>query len=99
VKSKQILKWEQDKSPPHKSLPDIRSRTKVTQTKAPWQKAYNEIIIQSYYTEDERNNKLEEQKKNNVYHNLVEEHLIIKQGLVDKRKVGIYLIGLVINMS
>jgi hypothetical protein len=50
-------------------------------------------------SEDERNNKLEEQKKNNVYHNLVEGHLIIKQGLVDKRKVGIYLIGLVINMS
>lgn len=37
-------------------------------------------------SEDERNKKLEDQKKNNVYHNLVEGHLIIKQGLVDKRK-------------
>ena len=41
-------------------------------------------------SEDERNKKLEEQKKNNVYHNLVEGHLVIKQGLVDKRKVSIY---------
>lgn len=33
--------------------------------------------------------KLEDQEKNNnVYHNLVEGNLILKQGLVDKRKVN-----------
>lgn len=37
-------------------------------------------------SEDERLKQLEDQKKNNPYHNLVEGNLIIKQGLVDKRK-------------
>lgn len=38
-------------------------------------------------SEDERKMKLEDQEKNNnVYHNLVEGNLILKQGLVDKRK-------------
>ncbi|VDI81121.1 3-phosphoinositide-dependent protein kinase 1-like isoform X2 [Mytilus galloprovincialis] len=37
-------------------------------------------------TEDERNKRLEDQKKNNEYHKFVEDNLILKQGLVDKRK-------------
>ncbi|XP_062573313.1 3-phosphoinositide-dependent protein kinase 1-like isoform X1 [Saccostrea cucullata] len=44
-----------------------------------------EIITQTVITDDERKKRLEEQKQNK-YHKFVEGNLILKQGLIDKRK-------------
>ena len=40
-------------------------------------------------SEQERKQRLEEQARTNDYHKFVEGNLILKQGLVDKRKVSI----------
>ncbi|XP_048762659.1 3-phosphoinositide-dependent protein kinase 1-like [Ostrea edulis] len=45
-----------------------------------------EIITQTVITDDERKKRLEEQQQNSKYHKFVEGNLILKQGLVDKRK-------------
>lgn len=45
-----------------------------------------EIITQNIITEDERKKRLEKQAKENDYHVFVEGNLILKQGLIDKRK-------------
>lgn len=42
----------------------------------------------SWVTDDERSRKLEKQAKENPYHSFVENNLIIKQGLLDKRVVS-----------
>ena len=39
-------------------------------------------------TEQERKERLEEQAKTNEYHRFTEGNLILKQGFIDKRKVG-----------
>ena len=39
-------------------------------------------------SDDERKKKLEDQAKNNAYHRFVESNLVLKQGLIDKRKVS-----------
>ncbi|KAL3876578.1 hypothetical protein ACJMK2_034412 [Sinanodonta woodiana] len=45
-----------------------------------------EIITQTIITDDERKRRLEEQAQKNEYHKFVEGNLILKQGLIDKRK-------------
>ncbi|XP_064600441.1 3-phosphoinositide-dependent protein kinase 1-like [Liolophura sinensis] len=45
-----------------------------------------EIIADTVLTDDERKIRLEEQIKSNEYHRFVEGNLILKQGLLDKRK-------------
>ena len=50
-------------------------------------------------SEDDRLKQLEDQKKNNVYHDLVEGNLIIKQGLIEKRKVCINVSGLYLQQK
>ena len=42
----------------------------------------------SRISEQERKQRLEEQARTNDYHRFVEGNLILKQGLVDKRKVS-----------
>ena len=39
------------------------------------------------FTEEEKRHRLDIQSKENFYHNFVENNLILKQGLIDKRKV------------
>ena len=45
------------------------------------------IFFYTRISEQERKHRLEEQAKTNDYHKFVEGNLILKQGLVDKRKV------------
>lgn len=45
-------------------------------------------------TDDERKIRLEEQIKSNEYHRFVEGNLILKQGLLDKRKVRLWSVSL-----
>jgi len=40
------------------------------------------------YSDDERRARLEEQAKNNVFHRFIDGKAIIKQGFLEKRKVG-----------
>lgn len=49
-------------------------------------KRIGEIITANVISEQERKQRLEEQAKTNDYHRFVEGNLILKQGLVDKRK-------------
>lgn len=50
------------------------------------EKRIGEIITANLISEQERRQRLEDQAKNNFYHKFVEGNLILKQGLVDKRK-------------
>lgn len=49
-------------------------------------KRIGEIITSNVISEQERKHRLEEQARTNDYHKFVEGNLILKQGLVDKRK-------------
>ncbi|KAL5019256.1 hypothetical protein ScPMuIL_004978 [Solemya velum] len=49
-------------------------------------KRIGEIITHTVITEEERRLRLEKQARENEYHRFVENNLILKQGLVDKRK-------------
>ncbi|KAL4239246.1 3-phosphoinositide dependent protein kinase-1 [Mactra antiquata] len=49
-------------------------------------KRIGEILTANLITEQERKQRLEEQAKSNEYHRFTEGHLILKQGLIDKRK-------------
>lgn len=49
-------------------------------------KRIGEILTAHLITEQERKDRLAEQAANNEYHKFTENHLILKQGLIDKRK-------------
>jgi len=49
--------------------------------------------------DEDKQRKLEEQRKNNVYHRFVEGNLILKQGFLDKRKVCCFLFGYAFSMD
>ena len=56
-----------------------------------WRSGYDILRV----SDNERQEKLEEQRRSNAYHRFVEGNLILKQGYLDKRKV--YRLSLSLN--